>query len=320
MADTSRLSVAEVFTELQEALDFRWIAGHEGSQRQLTRPEESRHELRLLGPLNLNSPYRIQLLGKAEVRLYRESRELAAERFEYSLRDTCELFVLSDDLEPPEAITQLATEARIPVFVSSQPYAELQKNLRRRLTERLSERRIIHGVLMDVLGTGVLLTGSARLGKSELALELISRGHILVADDAPEFTRIAPGTLEGRCPPMLQDFLEVRGLGVLNIARMYGNAHTRSRKVLRFIVHLELQAGSKGPGDAAPDEADRLDSAGGHRRILGVDIPQRILPVAPGRNLAVLVEAAVREHILRADGYNATDDLVEKQARELANS
>jgi len=173
---------------------------------------------------------------------------------------------------------------------------------------------------MDVHGTGVLITGEASVGKSELALELISRTHILVADDAPEFRRIAPGTIEGRCPPLLQDFLEVRGLGVLNIARMYGDAHTRKRKILRFIINLKNVKTSDFQNSLEHIVGERLGAPDAQRDVLGVSIPQRTIPVAPGRNLAVLVEAAVRDYILRSGGYHATRDLVDKQAQALAQS
>jgi len=170
----------------------------------------------------------------------------------------------------------------------------------------------IHGVMMDVLGTGVLITGESGVGKSEVALELVSRGHILVADDAPEFRRIAPETLEGSCPPLLRGFLEVRGLGILNIARMYGHAHTRRRKILKFIIELKVM----NPG-INNESIERLQDVHGERDILGVRIRKRTIPVAPGRNLSVLVEAAVRNHILTDTGYDATADLIQKQAMML---
>jgi len=186
------------------------------------------------------------------------------------------------------------------------------------LIELLAEREIIHGVMMDVHGTGVLITGDASVGKSELALELISRGHILVADDAPEFTRIAPGTIECQCPALLRDFLEVRGLGILNIALMYGDAHTRPRKILRCIVHLKPISVEGFSEDLASVAGDRISEPTDTRLVLGVHVPRRTIPVAPGRNMAVLVEAAIRDQILRSGGYSASTDLVDKQAQALA--
>ncbi len=320
MTNKSRLTVAKAFAEFKDDLKFTWVAGREGGDRILTSERGAAKRPRLLGPLNYNSPNRIQLLGKAEVRLVSTDDALEPDRFEYSLQESCELIIVTDNATPPASIVTLASETNIPLFVTSLTYSELIRTLRYRLTQMLAESEIIHGVLMDVHGTGVLITGEASVGKSELALELVSRSHILVADDAPEFRRIAPGTVEGRCPPLLQDFLEVRGLGVLNIARMYGDAHTRSRKILRFIVNLENVQPNDFEVSLEDIVGERLGAPDAPRDVLGVSIPQRTIPVAPGRNLAVLVEAAVRDYILRSGGYNATRDLVAKQAQALTQS
>jgi len=263
---------------------------------------------------------RIQLLGSAEVRLFGESQELDTTRFEFALPETCDMIVVSDNLTPPACIIALAERENIALMVTPLEYAQLHNKMRFLLVQLLAEREIIHGVMMDVHGTGVLITGNASVGKSELALELISRGHILVADDAPEFTRIAPGTIECRCPPLLRDFLEVRGLGILNIALMYGDAHTRSRKILRCIVHLKPVSADGFSKDLASIAGDRISDSSDTRLVLGVEVPRRTIPVAPGRNLAVLVEAAIRDQILVAGGYSASKDLVQKQAEALAGN
>ncbi len=317
MSNKSRLSVGDAFAEFNDDLKLTWITGNEGGDRLLTSERDASVRPRLLGPLNFNSPNRIQLIGRSEARLFANATDLSPERFEYSLHDSCELFVVTDDAQPPLPIVALANDAQIPLWVSKLSYSELLRRLRYRLTQLLVESEIVHGVLMDVHGTGLLITGEASVGKSELALELVSRGHILVADDAPEFRRIAPGTLEGRCPPLLQDFLEVRGLGVLNISRMYGDASTRSRKILRFIINLKSVIQSDYDNSLEKIVGLRLEEPDEYRQILGVRIPQRTIPVAPGRNLAVLVEAAVRDHILRSGGYSATNDLIEKQAQAI---
>jgi len=292
------------------------------SSRQLTvgEAEAPEERPRLLGPLNFNSSNRIQLLGAAEVRLFGESQELDTTRFEFALPETCDMIVVSDNLIPPPCIVALAEQENIALMVTPLEYAQLHNRMRFLLVQLLAEREIIHGVMMDVHGTGVLITGDASVGKSELALELISRGHILVADDAPEFTRIAPGTIECRCPPLLRDFLEVRGLGILNIALMYGDAHTRSRKILRCIVHLKPISADSFSKDLASVAGDRISDPSDTRLVLGVEVPRRTIPVAPGRNMAVLVEAAIRDQILVAGGYSASKDLVQKQADALAGN
>ncbi len=313
-----RLSVADAFDRFKYDLRLNWLGGGSGHQRVLTRDGDASKRPRLLGPLNYNSANRIQLLGAAEIRSFSDENALSEERFEYPLIKASDVFMVSDGLTPPPQLVELANSHNIALIGSQLAYGELLKGLRYELTRALAEREIVHGVLMDVLGTGILITGDASVGKSELALELISRGHILVADDAPEFSRIAPNTIEGRCPPLLQDFLEVRGLGVLNIARMYGDAHTRKRKILRCIIHLQEVSGVGLEGLSF--EGNRMSEPSATRTLLGSQIAERTIPVAPGRNLAVLVEAAVRDHILRAGGYSATRDLVEKQARLLGNA
>jgi HPr kinase/phosphorylase len=170
----------------------------------------------------------------------------------------------------------------------------------------LGEVSTIHGVMLDVLEIGVLITGDSSIGKSELALELISRGHGLVADDVVELQQIGPETIQGRCPQMLRDFLEVRGLGVLNIRSIFGETAVRPRKALRLIVQLE-------PFEPGLEPKDRLATRAGTQDILGVEIPTVTLAVAPGRNLAVLVEAAVRNHILITRGINSTAEFIKRQ-------
>lgn len=315
-----QLTVGEAFETLREDLKLSWIAGTESESRLISRDEAREERPRLLGPLNFNSSNRIQLLGSAEVRLFGESEELDTTRFEFSLPETCDMIVVSDDLTPPPCIVALAERENIALMLSPLEYAQLHNKMRFLLVQLLAEREIIHGVMMDVHGTGVLITGDASVGKSELALELISRGHILVADDAPEFTRIAPGTIECRCPPLLRDFLEVRGLGILNIALMYGDAHTRSRKILRCIVHLKPISADSFSKDLASVAGDRISDPSDTRLVLGVEVPRRTIPVAPGRNMAVLVEAAIRDQILVAGGYSASKDLIQKQAEALAGN
>jgi HPr kinase/phosphorylase len=173
---------------------------------------------------------------------------------------------------------------------------------------------VVHGELLEVFGLGLLITGASGIGKSELALELISRGHRLIADDTPELIRIAPNVIEGSCPPSLCGFLEVRGLGVLNIRRMFGDSAIKRNKRIRLIIHLVRLEEAAIPAEA------RLNGARIKRRILDVHIPTINLPIAPGRNLAVLVECAVRDHIQRLGGYSADEDLIERLQREMVSA
>ena len=173
----------------------------------------------------------------------------------------------------------------------------------------LPDKFVLHGVFLEVLGMGVLLTGDPAVGKSELALDLIARGNRLIADDATEFTRIAPEVISGACPPLLSEFLEVRGLGILNIRAMFGDSAIKQSKYLRLIVHLKRMT------DAELSTMERLSPMQDVRDVLGVLIPQVTIPVAPGRNLGILVEAAVRNHMLKLKGYDANDVFIERQQR-----
>ncbi len=159
------------------------------------------------------------------------------------------------------------------------------------------------------MGTGVLITGESSIGKSELALELLTRGHRLIADDATEFARITPDTLLGTCPDMLRDFLEVRGLGILNVRAMFGASAIKESRNLRLVIRLQEM-----------EDANQIDRLHGSRRmtsIQGISIPEVTLPVGPGRNLAVLLEAAVRNHILIINGYDGSQAFIERQKERL---
>jgi HPr kinase/phosphorylase len=169
----------------------------------------------------------------------------------------------------------------------------------------------IHGVFLEVLNVGVLLTGDAAVGKSELALELIIRGHRLIADDAPQFTLIEPEVVNGSCPPLLKDFLEVRGLGVLNVRAMFGDTAIKRRKKLHLIINLRHMEG------AQLQQMDRLQGSYAIREVLSEPIPEVTLPVTAGREMGILVETAVRQHILRRRGYNASDDFIARQQQAI---
>lgn len=221
--------------------------------------------------------------------------------------------IFTDGLKPTEELNNMAIRHRVPLFCSTLSSSDVITHLRYFLAHQLSDRINLHGVFMEIISMGVLLTGESGLGKSELALELVTRGHRLIADDAPEFTRIAPDIILGSCPPILRDFLEVRGLGVLNIREMYGDSSIKSSKYLRLILHLT-------PMQAMSKDKDRLSSALQIKEVLGLDIPVMELPVAPGRNLAVMAEAAVRNHLLSVKGYDAADIFIQRQRKYIEES
>ena len=215
--------------------------------------------------------------------------------------------VVTDSHTPPQYLVERAEQSETPLFASRLATDKLIDHVSYYLSAMLADKIILHGVFMDVMGIGVLLSGESAVGKSELALELISRGHRLIADDAPEFSRTSPDTLYGTCPEVLRDFLEVRGLGVLNIRAMFGDSAIKNGKNLRLIINL-----THGTHEQLA-AIDRLHGSRHVRQVMEVDVAEIRLPVAPGRNLAVLVEAAARSQILHHNGYDAPDDFVARQ-------
>ena len=213
----------------------------------------------------------------------------------------------------PESLSTLALSTQTPILCSERSSLEIMWRLRPYLWRVLAPTDSMHGVLLDVLGMGVMITGESGVGKSELALELVSRGHGLVADDVVELNRIAPETLEGHCPEILRDFLEVRGLGMLNIRIIFGETAVRRRKNLNLIVHL------KKANSSDFNALERLPIENVNENIMGLSIRKVIIHVAAGRNLAVLVEAAVRNYVLQLRGINSTKDFLERHEQEMEN-
>jgi HPr kinase/phosphorylase len=307
-----RLSIARLFDDNQEKLKLEWLGGRGGGARTLNSDQIKNSTKGLIGHLNFIHPNLIQLVGASEAK-YLHSLDPAVCQATLAELASAELacFIATDTASVPAALRELAESTQTPLFGSPLKSVELMWMLRPYLARALAESVTSHGVFLDVLGMGVLITGASGVGKSELALELISRGSGLVADDVVEFYRIGPETVEGRCPAMLRDFLEVRGLGVLNIRTVFGEAALRPRKNLKLIVHLER------PGTDVAPPLERLPLRPGTEDIMGVPIGKVTIPVAAGRNLAVLTEAAVRNHVLQLRGIDSTTEFIERQAQEM---
>jgi len=302
-----QISVAQLYEDNRDKLGLAWIGGKAGGAQLLRR--DHAEVAALVGHLNLIHPNRIQVLGNHEVAHLAAFEEADLFRMLGNLFAVHPAAIIVADGAPADVRMLRAAEASgVAVLISDIPGAQLIDRLRRYLGKALAESTERHGVCMDVLGLGVLITGDSGAGKSELALELISRGHGLVADDVVEVSRIAASTLECRCPPMLKDFLEVRGVGVLDIRTIFGETAVRPKMNLRLVVQLDR------PGTT---ESERLPLHEQSEDILGVAVRKVVIPVAAGRNLAVLLEAAVRNYILQLRGIHSTAEFMERQRAEI---
>lgn len=305
-----QVPVKRLHDDNRETLALAWLAGQDSAA---TVRREAAASAALIGHLNLTHPNSIQVMGAYEASL------AAGYDPEHHARYAARLFaagpvavILADGVAPMPGLLAGATQAGIALFATPHSAAAVIERLSRYLAKALADTTERHGVFMDVLGVGVLITGESGVGKSELGLELISRGHGLVADDVAEISRIAATTLEGRCPPLLRDFIEVRGLGLLNVRTIFGQTAVRPKMKLKLIVQLEKPA-TGGTRDAT----ERLPLTELSEEILGVTVRKVIIPVAAGRNLAVLLEAAVRNYILKLRGIDSMAEFVARQKQAM---
>ena len=328
---TLQLSVQDLFNIHNEKLRLTWIAGQQGGKRLIIPEEIKTNPLKqdkdngyvsgikqtnpdalpgqsLVGYLNLIHPHQIQILGEMELNYIGGLRDISREdaiRQLFKHHPAC--IIVSEGSTVPIFLKRKCNENSTPLFSSAMSSIKLTDTLHYYLANLFADVITMHGVFMEVNAIGVLITGPSGIGKSELALELITRGQRLVADDAPLFSRIAPDIINGTCPAALQDFLEVRGLGFINVRQLFGDSAIKINKYLRLIVRLEpMEKGNL-------IKIDRIEGSYKTVRLLDVDVPEITVPVAPGRNLAVLLECAARNHMLRISGYNAAEEFSERQ-------
>jgi HPr kinase/phosphorylase len=305
-----QVSIEKLFAENQQRLGLNWLAGRQGGNRVLIGEAALKPTIGQVGHMNFIHPFRVQLIGAAEAAYL---RGLPEDSLQSSIGRlfTTELaaIIVANGEDVPAHLLDECNRHHIALMTSAQPSPHVVDVIRLYLARVLAESTTLHGVFLDVLEIGVLITGASAIGKSELALELISRGNGLVADDIVELYRISPDTIEGRCPTVLKEFLEVRGIGVLNIRTIFGETAVRPRKLLKLMVNLEDHS------DEQFSELDRLQVDATFQEILGVPIRKVTIPVAAGRNLAVLVEAAVRNFVLNQRGIDSTKEFIERQQK-----
>ncbi|MGH6611469.1 MAG: HPr(Ser) kinase/phosphatase [Burkholderiaceae bacterium] len=300
-----------LFDDNREALKLEWLAGRTAADKPVLSPATAGlASPDLVGYLNPIHPSRLHVLGDAEVRYYNEMEPARWEHYERELKVGGPIgLIVAEGLAPPAALQTTAESTGLPMLRSPLPASTIIEVLRIYFAKLLAQHCTMHGVFMDVLGMGVLISGESSVGKSELGLELISRGHGLVADDVVDFSRVAPDTVEGRCPPLLSNLLEVRGLGLLDIKAIFGETAVRRKMKLRLIVELRRYGGS--------ESFERLPLEGQSEDVLGVAIRKVLIPVASGRNLAVLTEAAVRNTILQLRGIDTMRDFLQRQQQQM---
>ena len=307
-----QLIVAQLYERNRERLQLTWVGGTLNRPIAVNRDDVSPADL--IGHLNLIHPDRVQVLGTPEIIWYKRHTQdtggKGAHIFSQIIEAHPPAIIVADGCDVLEEIRVACEASDTPLFTTPLPTAQVIDSLRVYVSRQLAETVTLHGVFMDVLGIGVLITGDSGVGKSELGLELITRGHGLVADDVVEVSRISPDALEGRCPELLRDFIEVRGLGLLNIRTVFGETACRRKMKLKLIAHLQR------PNPGIPEMA-RLPLDALTENVLGVPIRKVVLPVAAGRNLAVLLEAAVRSTILLLRGIDSMEEFLQRQQQAL---
>lgn len=310
---TRTLTPRDLFDSLRERLDLHWASGRDHGDDAVLSDRDMSSRPALAGYLNLIHPNRVQVLGKEELDfLDGLEPEERAQTLDRIFDDMLFAVIVGEGRDLPTDLLDAAARRHKAVLSSGKSSYELVNFLQYHISRVLARRCTLHGVFMEVFTIGVLISGDAGSGKSELALELLNRGHRLIADDAPEFTQISPEIIDGSCPDTIQDCLEVRGLGVLNIREMFGDAAIKLNKFLRVIIHLEIPEHG-----ASSAEIDRLRGTASMQKVLDLDIPRIQLPVLAGRNMAVITEAAVRDFMLKMKGYDAASAFIERHSRIL---
>jgi HPr kinase/phosphorylase len=308
------ITVSEFVAQAPKELELEVLAGRDGlDSRRFTVPRIQKLGLALAGFTHYIHSGRLQIIGQSEI-WYLEQLEAERRREIISLLSLEQIAcaLVTKGLEPPPEFIEAAEQARLPLLRTPLVSSSAINLVTDCLQELLAPRVVLHGVLVDLYGLGVLLEGSSGIGKSECALDLITRGHRLVSDDVIEVRRISADRLTGSAPDLLREHLEIRGLGIINIRDLFGVSAISGARRIDLSIRLERW-------EAASD-VDRLGIDMRVIEILGVSVPQVLIPVSPGRNLATLVETAVRVQLLRLRGYDAAQSFVQRHAEMIKDN
>ena len=299
--------------DIVEKFGLELISGEEGINRPIITSDLSRPGIELAGYFNYYPAERIQLLGKTELtfteRLNDRDRQ---DRFERLCTDITPAIIISRGMEVPQELVEAAERESVPLLRTKQKTTRFSSLLTNYLESKLAPTTAVHGVLVDVYGVGVLITGKSGVGKSETALELVKRGHRLVADDCVEIRQEDENTLVGTSPELIEHLLEIRGLGIINVMTLFGAGAVRSFKRISIIMDLELWDQNK--------QYDRLGLDEEKMKIIEMDVPKLTIPVRPGRNLAVIIEVAAMNFRLKRMGVNAAEQFSNRLADVIEDS
>ncbi|MFD1020363.1 HPr(Ser) kinase/phosphatase [Thalassobacillus hwangdonensis] len=298
--------MAKVRTQdLLERFKLELVAGQDGTHREIHTSDISRPGVEMTGYFKFYPKERLQLLGKTELSYFNElTSEERVDRVERLCTDVTPGIVITRGMDIPPELVTAATEAGVPLMRSPYKTTRVISRLTNFLEGKFAPFTAIHGVLVDIYGIGVLITGQSGVGKSETALELVKRGHRLVADDSVEIRQEDYDTLIGNSPPLIEHLLEIRGLGIINVMTLFGAGAVRSYKRISMVMNLEIWDQKK--------QYDRLGLDEDTMKIMDVEIPKATIPVRPGRNLAVIIEVAAMNFRLKRMGVNAAEEFSDR--------
>lgn len=303
--ETISLAIQDLLEESEYGLELRLLSGANGLGHRVSSPRIQKPGLALTGYTQHLHPARIQVLGNTEISYLKQLDEQTA--WEHT-RALCAFpiscFIVTKGLVPPPFFLTITEEADIPVLGSPHQSSTFISLITKFLEEQLLPTTHLHGVLVDVLGVGILLTGKSGIGKSECALDLVIRGHRLVADDMVFIRKKMPASLVGQSEEQIQHLMEIRGLGIINIKDLYGVSSIREKKIIDLVLELVEWNPQQ--------EYDRLGLDDRKTTILGVDLPHLTIPVRPGRNLGAIIEVAARNFLLKGMGYHSARDFQER--------
>ncbi|MFC3799266.1 HPr(Ser) kinase/phosphatase [Cohnella sp. GCM10012308] len=299
-------------SELVQQFQLEVVAGSEGMRRTIVTDDLNRPGLEMAGYYDYYPAERTQILGKTELAfLEKLTSDERLERMRQICAEETPCIIITRGLDAPEELIQVAEERHFPVLRSTTATTTLLSRITNFLEKKLAPTTTIHGVLVDVYGVGMLITGGSGIGKSETALELVKRGHRLIADDAVEISQTADNFLYGNAPELIQHLLEIRGLGILNVMTLFGAGAVRNTKQIGLVIKLENWQQDK--------QYDRLGLDEETTRIIDTDVPLVTVPVRPGRNLAVILEVAAMNFRLKRMGYNAALQFTNKLTEAIAD-